>query len=563
MYENSGTFLEALRGGQGQGHSVIMKPFSLHEERAHVGLRDAAIESSLATVDSALSKFRRVNEQASPSLESQLRYLSQDQSIKRATRQQNPDYDFCAEILDSARGPYSMDCIQKEFLRLGGKKEGTLFPSVASMPLWNSQPSWLDIKKILERVKSETASKDRAIQERASVEFYGPFKLEHSHDIKTKTLGVEIFWFNQPNVFIGRRIRHTLPNMKETGGSRQISFVYFTRLSITKPTETKISVISDGRFGVELNRPLGNQYTLGTTVNSANSLVFLPHERFPLTKFTTDAKWSLDKSLLSGYWSQSGPGRHFKLEPEIDPNDLCLTQDPYAPMISFQVYRDPQDFGADFNFADKRLSLMMKWGPLSGTPGWVYRNVKIPFVKFRRDSSMKLQSSFKMYSFITMTILMRFNSLPNNFVNMEEYIALPGQLGKIALRVIGNGTSGQGVLQLYCESETPRTTTVATVRQGVPYLIVLRIHRTNEYDIYSVNGISVGAQELAVLQENPSTIEYAPLLFSDPSTFSNPNTRESRSMVIGNGDIDIMWVRMYDYLLNSKGIDDDMKHLNL
>ena len=410
-------------------------------------------------------------------------------------------------------------------------------------------------------------SKDRVLQERASVELYGPFKFERSDDIKTKTLGVEIFWFNQPNVFIGRRIRHTLPNMKETSGSRQISFVYFTRLSITKPTETALCVISDGRFGVELNRPLGNQYTLGTSVNTANSLVFLPHERFPLTKFTTDAKWSLDNSLLSGYWSQSGPGRHFKVEPTIDPNDLYLTHDPFAPMISFQVYRDPQDFGADFNFADKRLSLMMKWGPLTGTPGWVFPGKalgqRVPHVKFRRDSSMKLQSSFKMYSFITMTILMTFNSLPNNFVNMEEYLAMPGQLGKIALRVIGNGISGQGVLQLYCESETPRTTTVATVRQGIPYLIVLRIHRTNEYDIYSVNGISVGAQEFAVLQENPSTIEYSPLLFSDPSAFSNPNTRESRSMVIGNGDIDIMWIRMYDYLLNGKGIEREIKHLNL
>ena len=141
---------------------------------------------------------------------------------------------------------------------------------------------------------------------------------------------------------------------------------------------------------------------------------------------------------------------------------------------------------------------------------------------------------------------------------MEEYIALPGDLGKIAIRCIGNGTHGQGVLQLYCESETPRTTTVGIVRQSVPYLIVIRIHRTNEYDIYSVNGISVGVQELAVLQENPSTIEYTPLLFSDPSSFSNPDTRESRTMIIGNGDIDIMWVRMYDYFLNSKGIEGEV-----
>ena len=153
---------------------------------------------------------------------------------------------------------------------------------------------------------------------------------------------------------------------------------------------------------------------------------------------------------------------------------------------------------------------------------------------------------------MTMTILMTFNALPNNFINMEEYISMPGTLGKIAIRVIGNGTYGQGVLQLYYEGEN-RTTTVKTIRKGLPYLIVLRVNRTSETDIYSVNGLSIGVQELSILQENPS-IEYTQMIVSNPIAFSNPESNESRSMIIGNGNIDISWVRLYDYYLSRDGI---------
>ena len=552
MNNNSGTILQALLGGNDPNRVdpiIVQKPFSLYEQRS------VAPRNGSNTIDSALTKFNRVNEQASPNVESALRYASQSQSIK-ATLNKTADYDFCTEILDSKRPPYSMECIQKEFLRLGGKKEGTLYPSVPSMTVWNSQPYWLDIKKILERVQTETKSTDRVVQEQAIIKFYGNRVLEP--DVKKERLpGVEIFWFSHSNIFLGRRIRPGIPHMNDEKTRIPISFVFFTQFNNRK-VPTKFRVISDSHFGLEFNRPLGIHYTNGTHVNTANSLVVI--DRFPLTTFTANAK-VLEDTRLSGYWSQTGSGRHFKLETQRDtekwltlnPLDLSLTQDPYAPMVSFQVYRDPHNFGADFNFADKRMGLMMKWSALTGTPAWLYTKgpMRLPVVKFRPDSSMRM-TSFKMYSFMTMTILMTFNALPNNFINMEEYISMPGTLGKIAIRCIGNGTYGQGVLQLYYEGEN-RTTTVKTIRKGLPYLIVLRVNRTSESDIYSVNGLSIGVQELNLLQENPS-IEYTQMIVSDPRAFSNPDSMESRNMIIGNGDIDISWVRLYDYYLSSDGI---------
>ena len=576
---DSGTLIQALRSGSDTNYLDTLIPtqaFSVYQERAAVGLNVNALKTGALTINSALDEFNRVNEQASSSVDSGLRYAARDLCIKKGTIN---EFDFCTEILDSARGPYVLDCLQKEFLRQGGQKSGTMYPSAANVATWNSQSTWFNVKTMIQGLQAATMSKDRPTQEQAIMKYYG-IPIE-----KKVTLGaipgVEIFWFSHPanfvitdpTIFLGRRIRSTIPfvnqsnDLKGTINRDLVSMVFFTQYVSPQTTNTHFRVTSDDGFAVEFNRALGINYKNGLTVNNANSLVALGY--FPPTTFTTQAPWAIQAgpNLLSGYWFQGYGGLYFKMEykhadntwSEVESNALNLTQEAYAPMISFEVYSDPQNFGADFNFADTRMGgLKMKWTSLTGTPTWVYSNgpMNLPVVKFRNDSSMKLVSPFKIYSFMTMTILMSFTALPNNSVNMEEYISMPGNLGKIAIRVVGNGTYGQGTLQLYTEGggDAPRTTTVRTVRQGYMYLLVLRVNRTNESDIYSVNGVSLGAEELNILQGSSSFEYSAQVTFSNPRAFSNPDTMESRTMIIGNGYITIVRVRLYDYFLDSTGI---------
>ena len=547
----SETVLQALRGGNDPrqlDHIVTMKPFSLHEERSSVGLRSAAIQTTLVTMYSAL-------------LTPKSKEVSLTNGVKsREFLDKVSDYDFCTEILDSTRGPYTMECIQNEIIRLGGKKEGTMYPSVEHMKWWNSQPRWLDVKKVIQGVQAATLSIDRGIQEKANIRFYGGFleKSQQKRGVeeqsqqkrgnkeqsqqkrgnkeqsqqkmgnkeqsqqKKEILGVEVFYFNSMT-FLGRRIRPTLP----VNGR---SIVFFTEYISEKRrnTNTKFRVLSDDTFGLEFNTSI---------------LEYKNDAKFPLTTFTSKPVGINERNSMSGYWFPKN-GTQFKIEEynegwgEVDPNTLHLTQEPYAPMISFQVYRDPQNFRADFNFADKRLgSHRMKWAALTGTPGWLYIGpLGLPIVRLRPDSSIKMDS-FTMNSFITMSILMTFNSLPNNFVNMEEYISI----GSLSIRCIGNGTYGQGVLQVY----NGELRTVGIVKKGIPYLIILRIHRADESNMYSVNGLSIGIQELIVLQGDP-TLDYINIPFSSDS--------QPRNMIVGNGDIDIAWIRLYDYYLNQDGI---------
>jgi hypothetical protein len=175
---------------------------------------------------------------------------------------------------------------------------------------------------------------------------------------------------------------------------------------------------------------------------------------------------------------------------------------------------------------------------------------------------MRMISSLKMYSFMSMTILMTFNSLPNT-ANIQEYMYLFGDLGRISIRVKGAaGNSGQ--LQLYAEGggSVPKTLTVPlSIKTGVPYLLVLRSIRDTENDIYSVSGISLDAEAVSVLKKDPSKLQTTgKMSFANPKLLSNPDTMESRSMVVGAADMDLTWIRLFDYDIDDDGIAREMQN---
>jgi len=251
----------------------------------------------------------------------------------------------------------------------------------------------------------------------------------------------------------------------------------------------------------------------------------------------------------------------------LPPSMLNLTQEAYAPMISFQVYKEPQKYNANYNFADSRLGASrMMWTSFTGTPSWVYKSEEgvqrpmgLPIVRFQTNTSMRLLNSIKMYSFMTMTIAISFGSLPQNIANAYSILTFAGALGNISINVQGNGTAGQATLKLYAETggpgQAPVTVTSTIVESGIAYLLVLRAKRTNEADMYSLNALSLGAQAVDRLVEDPtSLVESAPITFSNRLNLSNPDSAESRTIVVGNAPIDVAFIRMYDYDLNATGV---------
>jgi len=679
---DNGTLISALNNGSGSNYFESLSQaasYILYQQRAAVGLDENSLSTGKLTIGQALSEFKRVSDQASSDLEGGLQFAARDLCDKAGTME---TFDFCTEILDSTLGPFSFKCIQDQFLRMGGQKTGTMFPSPENQNKWNSMNKWSDVKALITKIAETTKSTNRAEQQLAMEQFYGIPLEDKSTPSFGAVAGVEIFWFINPNdhnlygatIFMGRRIRNKLPFMNRQpfasgstpdlkggmimrdGIEQFISMNFFTNLNAGGTDKTiRIRVTSDDGFAVTLNKPFPADYKMGKFVNKENELAVI--QGMAATAFVTEKPWMISSStpnILHGLWFQGGGGYHFKMEtqdytagsPGVPPdcgiagtangsirtytqrecaevagidnpkggnwysNGECLvghnipgsysagcavlnqianpvavragpwqeapatmlnlTQEPYAPMISFQVYKAPQKFNADFNFADKRLGCMrMRWMTYTGTPTWVYKTesqrVKpfgLPIVRFRTDSSMRMISSLKMYSFISMSIVMIFNTIPNT-ANTQEYMYFFGNLGRISIRVKGMpGNSGQLILYAEGGGDQPKSMPVPlTIKAGVPYLLVLRSLRDSENDIYSVSGISLDAQEISVLKKDPTKLQTTgKMSFSNIKLFSNPDTMESRSIVVGGADMDLTWIRLFDYDIDDDGIAREMKN---
>lgn len=585
---DNGTIYQALQNGSDNNYLDVLNnsdAFKTYQTRATIGLDTTALNTGNLTVSQALTEFNRVNDQASSSLQTGLNYAARDLCYKAGTLD---TFDFCTEITDSTYGPFTLDCLQKQFLRSGGQRTGTMYPSSNNLGTWNSNNTWANVKSVISQLASATQSTDRLTQQNAMKRFYGIPIEDKSQPLLSPIPGVEIFWFTHKyediptanNIFLGRRIRPTIPfvnqsnDLKGVNNLTNVAMLYFTNLSVSTDQTATFSVTSDDGNALQLNSPLGPGYTNGLRNNTANSLVALDY--FPPTQFTTNTPWTLTAAgpnMLSGFFFQGYGGLYYQIQMQksgqsmqvIPPSMLNLTQEPYAPMFSFQVYQNPQDLGSNFNFTDKRMgSFKIKWASQSGTPVWAFNSESgrthpfdLPIVRFNTGSSIQTVGSFKMYSFMAVSILLTFNALPANAVTMQEYFYMTGALGRIGIRVTGTGTYGEATLQLYAEGggNQPQTVNVSTVTQGTAYLLVLNVLRNNISDIYSVNGLSLGAQKLSVLQNDTGSMITSPSIsFSNPSAFSSPDTMESRVMGIGGGDIDISWIRMYDYNLDTISI---------
>jgi len=466
---------------------------------------------------------------------------------------------------------------------MGGQKTGSAYPTGQNLAMWNALTSWQKVKNHIQQLQADTKSTRRSIQEKAIKEYYG---------ISIQTIvplddipGVEIFWFSlaatyklaDPTIFFGRRIRSTIPSINQKNDLKgvinmeMVSMQFCTNIKYPQGFGGTVHIVSDDGGAVLLNRPLNAANGIRDNVaqSDANSIIGLRFQG--PTEYRSI--WSIppgQPGVVNGFWFQGIGGLYFNFQyqdgkavwHDFPSSNLFLTQEAYAPMINFQVYKNPTAFGADFNFADTRMGgLKMKWYALSGTPGWNWDKNKytgLPSLTLRADSSITLNTTFKMYSFMTMTFCIQFNALPNNSINTQTYIAMNGQAGRIAIRAIGNGTYGSGVLQLQCDGKKDQT--IGTIQQGVPYLISMRVLRARESDIYSVNGLSVGAEQLSILQDDPSRLQYtANMPFATPAQ-SNPNSMESRNLVIGNGNIEVSWVHLYDYYLDTSGLTREVKN---
>ena len=135
------------------------KAYKVYQERSPLSLNEYGLKSGKMSMNDALNEFDRLALAASksPSGGNALDFATRDLCLNQG---EMAAFDFCTELTDSTVGPYSMDCLQKAFLKAGGQRNGLMYPSPSTMSKWNSMPNWRAVLSEMQRVKKDTGSDD-------------------------------------------------------------------------------------------------------------------------------------------------------------------------------------------------------------------------------------------------------------------------------------------------------------------------------------------------------------------------------------------------------------------
>lgn len=486
-------------------------------------------------------------------------------------------YDFCAELLDSTPGPFSLECLQTEFIRQGGQRTGSLYPSQANLTLWNSKKKWLHVKEEIQNLISHTLSPKPQQRDSAMLQFYGvglgkePVAVEPQY-------GVEHFWFThhtditKPTTFLGRRIRQMVSYI-DAVTTDPASIVFFTSVIANTRVQAQYRVSSFNGFSLYFNSPMTKVYN-NKMVMDATELASL-HNGGTAAVNSSLVILTTDVNRLSGYMYYEKGRAYFKLEilsdefgpgwKEIPFSNLQMTQEAFAPMISFEIQQNPGIHGCDYPFCDKRLGgFKMKWENEGwGGPSLQYRGESVDQLQFplRKNyfsfpsskCAIKSKFSFRLSSFMTLSMLITIRSCPK-----DGQVAMPLTLwgkGGGAPTLIFRGISAtEATLNLGTFDGSSKTKDGPILQRGVPTLVLLRILRKKETDISSIESMQVGAASVIELQQNPdvrkimresSPIALPGLVSDEPAYFR----LQSENMAF-----DLFWIHLFDYKLEGDNL---------
>jgi len=537
--------------------------FNEYKERAVIGLDRAALQERQTSVKTALKPGETYG---------LLTVGTRDIYLKGAVER----YDFCAELLDSTPGPFSLECLQAEFIRQGGQRTGSLYPSQANLQIWNSKKKWIHVKDEINALISSTLSPKIDIKERAMLQFYGvgigkqPVAVDPHY-------GVELFWFTHhtditsPTTFLGRRIRPVISQI-DMVASDPGSLVFFTSVIANKRAQTQYRVSSFNGFSLYFNSPMTRVYN-NKMVTESSELSSL-HNGGTASVSSSIITLTTDINRLSGFLYYEKGRAFYKLEinseefgpqwRDIPYTHLQMTQEPFAPMVSFEIERTPGQYGCDYPFCDKRLGgFKMKWENEGwGGPSLQYRGESVDQMQFplRKNyfsfpssrCAIKSKFSFRLSSFITLTMLITMRSCPK-----DGQIALPltlwGAAGSPSLLVRGISPT-EATVNLTTFNGKMQTMDGPVIRRGSPTLLILRILRKNESDPTTIESMQVGAANVIDLQKNSdvrkilkqsSPIAFPGLVSDEPAYFR----LQSENMAF-----DLFWIHLFDYKLEGDNL---------
>jgi hypothetical protein len=188
---DNGALAQALRSGSDNDYTNVLRDqnaFKIFQLRAAVPMNETGLKTGKITITDALNDFKRVNDQSASEAITGLKAAARDLCLNKG---ELDNFDFCSEIKDTETGPFTLDCLQNSFLRSGGQKAGSHYPTQGNIKQWNSLPNWGAVKKQIQLIFQRTRSADRKTQEQGMMEYYG-IRLRNKQ--KPQPGGLEMAW---------------------------------------------------------------------------------------------------------------------------------------------------------------------------------------------------------------------------------------------------------------------------------------------------------------------------------------------------------------------------------
>ena len=658
-----GSLITSLKSGSEDNYfSELTKvpSYSEYQKRTDNSISEQSLKQGAATLDVILAQFQGIKDNTASAANLGLKAAATDLCMTNGSFEA---FDFCIEFKDTDyTASIPLDCLQKEFLRGGGQKTGTEYPSTANLAKWRRYSTWREFKGAIENLGTKALNTaDRVSQQDAIKKLQG-IPVDTLRASLGDSPGVEIFWFTPEadiksvsstynGCFLGRRIRSDIPNLvgasTAMGASNsRASFVFFTNIKPQSNKNYNMKFNGDSGFILLKNKKMEYNYSGGSLpkkdqefsslynsfsqiseastsqdgyggswsfANNTNNIIlgyyFGQGTNFSL-KFIEDAGippeckcygrpssdntirlYSNDEcNLLGGNWYGNGEcirksggsysGMCAGLNAQspctndwapISSDSLFLIQETFAPMISFNVVKNFQNYNCNYAFCDKRLgSHKMTWqpyannGPVWNHPGPVTDDTQFPlgmsYGAMNAGAGMWSNFSFKRYSFMTLVLILRFTKLPANGVSSTPLFFWPSDwsIGYPNIIIKGNESGnatlniGTGIASVSSSTDGP------TLKLNTTYLITMRMNRTNDTDIYSLNSIQIGAGVLTDLQESVQEFnECSPIVYPNPRQLENPDIGYITNFLFKSDascNFDVFSIQMYDYKLNQNNL---------
>ncbi len=357
--------------------------YKKYQELATSPLMESTLKNGNATASTALQNFASLKAASIPVQNTAISFAARDLCLKQGLME---TFDFCSELTSTTAAPFSLECLQKAFKQAGGQETGAVYPSQNNLSQWNSFGTWGSVINKINELKQNLNSSNEEIQRKAMENFLGIRRTPYEMGQIGKIPGIEVFWFNKgTNTFIGRRLTGGLAaqfprisnnsgEIEKTGLADNVEYLAMVNLRPLTNQSVKLKIKSDDGFMYGKNQIFSPDHTRGEILDT---IVFFGANKAQIpTEYTQNSCWDLKAggpNYINGYWEEQTGSATFELAyspcnqnswKTVPPEWMSLTQEPDAPMLSWQVFIRE---GFQSLFLERRMQGIFQFSPMGTT----------------------------------------------------------------------------------------------------------------------------------------------------------------------------------------------------